>query len=133
MISTSYEYYRDEYKGLLSETDFDKYYKKAVYKLNDLTDGKYKNASEQYAPEDMIIDVRELTCNVVDRLSAVDNANAEVGGNISGIKSIKVGSISKTFTTGSDSGSSVSATSSGALRNLVQEYCGQYGWGCRWV
>ena len=134
MISTSYSYYHTTYGGELSETEFNKYYKKAQYKLDNITNGLFGQADEEHATETMLTDVRELTCNVVDKLSAVETAQQEFGDNL-GLKSIKVGSVSKTFagTSAGEKASSTAATLNGYIRDLVIEYCGKYGWGCRWV
>lgn len=134
MISTSYTYYHTTYGGELSETEFNKYYKKAQYKLDNITNGLFGQADEQHATQTMLTDVRELTCNVIDKLSAIDEAQADFGETL-GIKSIKVGSVSKTFagTSAGEKASSTDATLNGNIRDIVIEYCGKYGWGCRWV
>lgn len=134
MITTSYAYYSTIYKGSLSQEDFARYYDKACYKIDNITNGLFRQADESHATEQMLSDVRKLTCNVVDKLSAVDENLNEFGDSL-GIKSIKVGSVSKTFTGGGSDGSasSTTATLNGNIRDLIIEYCGKYGWGSRWV
>ena len=158
MITTSYAYYSTIYKGSLSQEDFARYYDKACYKMDNITNGLFRQADESHATEQMLSDVRKLTCNVVDpftfpslsvdkvmkvrngltdlvdKLSAVDENLNEFGDSL-GIKSIKVGSVSKTFTGGGSGGSasSTTATLNGNIRDLIIEYCGKYGWGSRWV
>ena len=72
MIETTYNYYHNVFNGELDETDFDKYYKKAGYKLDDITNGSYKSVSAADIPESMQTDIRELTCEVIDKLAAID-------------------------------------------------------------
>lgn len=134
MISTSYNYYHNTFGGELSESEFNKYNKKAQYKLDNLTNGLFDKADEQHATQTMLTDVRELTCNVVDKLSAVDTAQQEFGDTL-GLKAIKVGSVSKTFagTSAGEKASSTGATLNGNIRDMIIEYCGKYGWGSRWV
>ena len=125
MITTSYAYYSTIYKGSLSQEDFARYYDKACYKIDNITNGLFRQADESHATEQMLSDVRKLTCNVVDKLSAVDENLNEFGDSL-GIKSIKVGG-------SGGSASSTTATLNGNIRDLIIEYCGKYGWGSRWV
>lgn len=134
MIETTYNYYHNVFNGELDEADFNKYYKKAGYKLDDITNGNYKSVSAANVPESMQTDIRELTCEVIDKLAAIDTVNSEAGNVLGNAKSIKSGSVSITYSSGSDStGAKNSSTVDGNIRDLVIEYCGKYGWGCRWA
>lgn len=134
MIETTYNYYHNVFNGELDETDFNKYYKKAGYKLDDITNGSYKSINSGSVPESMRTDVRELTCEVIDKLAAVDAVNAETGNILGNAKSIKSGSVSITYASSNEGGGAVnSRTVDGNIRDLVIEYCGKYGWGCRWA
>jgi hypothetical protein len=134
MIDTTYAYYTDIYNGELKEEDFNKYYKKAQYKLDSITDGAYKAVELGAIPESFCNDIRELTCEVVDKLSAVDTLTKETGDALGNAKSIKAGAVSITYASGNElAGSSNSKSLDGNIRDLVIEYCGKYGWGCRWL
>lgn len=134
MIETTYNYYHNVFNGELDEDSFNKYYKKAGYKLDDITNGSYKSVVSANVPETMRTDVRELTCEVIDKLASIDSVNSEMGNVLGNAKAIKVGSTSITYAGGSDAVGAVnSATVDGNIRDLVIEYCGKYGWGCRWV
>lgn len=133
MISTSYSYYTNIYKGTLSQEDFDKENKKAGYVLDNLTFGRYRSTNEEDVSNVMATDVRELTCNVIDKLASVESENKELGINTEVVKSFKSGSTSMTFATGKELGASTNSTFYGYIRNLIDEYCGKYGWSCRWV
>lgn len=134
MIETTYNYYHNVFNGELDETAFNKYYKKAGYKLDDITNGSYKSINSGSVPESVRTDVRELTCEVIDKLASIDSVNSEIGNVLGNAKSIKVGATSITYAGGSDAVGAVnSATVDGNIRDLVIEYCGKYGWGCRWV
>lgn len=134
MIETSYSYYSNVYNGELSEADFNKYYKKATYKLDDITNSAYKSVQPGSVPESMYTDIRELTCETIDKMYAVDSVASETGNVLGNAKSIKSGSVTITYASGNEAVGSVnSKTLDGNIRDLVLEYCGKYGWGCRWV
>lgn len=132
MVETTYQYYQNVYNGDVDEATFNKYYKKAGYKLDDITNGAYKSVNEASVPESMKTDIRELTCEVIDKLSAIDEVNSETGNVLGNATSIHSGSVSITYGSGS-SGAANSGSVDGSIRDLVTEYCGKYGWGCRWV
>lgn len=132
MITTTYYYYKNEYGGELSEEDFNRNLKKAQRKINAITSGMYDAVTDDTVSADMRDNVRQLTCNVLDKLSRLENNESEAD-LLLGVTSVKVGSISKTYSSGDVSAKSISGTIDGTIRNDVMDYCGQYGWGCRWV
>lgn len=136
MIETTYAYYHNTYKGELDEDTFNKFNKKAGYKIDNITNGAYKSVSAASASETMKTDVREMTCEVVDRLAALSGATGDemdVEASFGNLKSYKVGSVSKTYSGNAEKKASLASTTDGSIRDIVIEYCGKYGWGCRWV
>lgn len=130
MISPDYSYYTSTYGGDLTQDEFNSYLKKAQRKIDSIVNGAL---SKTTGTEDaqFITDVKDLTCSVLDKLSAIELSSGSDAEMI-GVASIKVGSVSKTFSTGKST-SSISSTKMGMIREDVLEYCGKYGWGCRWV
>lgn len=130
MISPDYEYYTSIYGGELTQDEFNLYLKKAQRKIDNIVNGALSKTTGD-EDEQFVTDVKDLTCSVLDKLSILEQSSGSDAEMI-GLSSIKVGSVSKTFSTGKNT-SSIASTKSGMLREDILEYCGKYGWGCRWV
>lgn len=104
MAYTTYEFYTDEYGGVMTDADFKRFLVKAEYRLNYLTSNLINNnlMNDKYSNRA----VQMAECTIVDILHNLDVAQKQSGISENGegrvIKSVSSGSESISYDTGNN-------------------------------
>lgn len=78
MVTVSYEFYKDSYRGSLSEDDFNKCILKATRLVSNRTNNKIDTISDDDANQDLVTDIKFCICNVVDKVQYYNTSNGKV-------------------------------------------------------
>lgn len=104
MAYTTYEFYTDEYGGVMTDTDFRRFLSKAEYRLNYLTFDRINDSlmNDEYFSRP----VQMAECTIADILYSMDMAEKQNGISEDGkgriIKSVSSGSESISYDTGNN-------------------------------
>lgn len=126
MAYADYTYYRDTYRGTVSEEDF----QRLAVRASSFLDYYTRNKAKEYVG---LEELQMACCALVDQYKVIEAANDLAAKNLAAslsadgneLKSETVGGYSRTFASGGDSALSALNTSAGA-RKLLAETAAQY-------
>lgn len=102
MITVTYEYYKEEYKGSLSEQQFNKLLKKAFIHIDNCTADRASKVTDN--DNELLVDrLRMCVCAMIDKISANTDENGVEREYVKASESVGPWSVS--FATGNSSGS----------------------------
>lgn len=78
MVTVSYEFYKDSYRGSLSEDDFNKCILKATRLVSNRTNNKIDIISDDDANQYLVTDIKLCICNVVDKVQYYNTSNGKI-------------------------------------------------------
>lgn len=78
MVTISYEFYKDSYRGSLSEDDFNKCILKATKFVSNRTNNRIDTISDDNINQDLVTDIKLCICNVIDKVQYYSESNGKV-------------------------------------------------------
>lgn len=78
MVTVSYEFYKDSYRGSLSEDDFNKNILKATRLVSNRTNSRIDIVSGDDTNQGLVTDIRLCICNVIDKVQYYSESNGKV-------------------------------------------------------
>lgn len=78
MITIDYAYYKDEYGGSNTEDAFNKELRKATKLVSNRTNGKINNISDDDTNTDLVTDIKNCICNVIDKCFTYESSDGKV-------------------------------------------------------
>lgn len=78
MVTVSYEFYKDSYRGSLSEDDFNKNILKATRFVSNRTNNRIDTISDDDINQDLVTDIKLCICNVIDKVQYYSESNGKV-------------------------------------------------------
>lgn len=78
MVTVSYEFYKDSYRGSISEDDFNKDILKATRFVSNRTNNRIDTISDDDINQDLVTDIKLCICNVIDKVRYYSESNGKV-------------------------------------------------------
>lgn len=78
MVTVSYEFYKDSYRGSISEDDFNKCIFKATRLVSNRTNSRIDTISDDDTNQDLVTDIKLCICNVIDKVQYYSESNGKV-------------------------------------------------------
>lgn len=78
MVTVSYEFYKDSYRGSISEDDFNKCILKATRLVSNRTNSRIDTISDDDTNQDLVTDIKLCICNVIDKVQYYSESNGKV-------------------------------------------------------
>lgn len=117
MVTVSYEFYKDSYRGSLSEDDFNKSLLKATRFVSNRTNNRIDIVSDDDTNHGLVEDIKFCICNVIDKVHYYSESNGRV------IASQSSGKLSESYVVDS-SRTSVDRD----IANVIKLWLSKYGY-----
>ena len=78
MVTVTYEFYKDIYRGSLNEDNFNKNLLKATRLVSNRTNNKIDSISDDDENQNLVNDIKFCICNVIDKVQYYNTNNGKV-------------------------------------------------------
>lgn len=78
MVTVTYEFYKDIYRGSLNEDNFNKNLFKATRLVSNRTNNKIDTISDDDVNQNLVNDIKFCICNVIDKVQYYNTNNGKV-------------------------------------------------------
>lgn len=117
MVTITYEFYKDNYGGVLNENVFNKSLLKATRLVSNRTNNKIDSVSDDDENQNLVNDIKLCICNVVDKVQYYNTSNGKV------VSSQSSGKISESYVVDSSK-----ASAENDIADVIKLWLSGYGY-----
>lgn len=78
MVTITYDFYKDDYRGSNTEDVFNQELRKATKLVSNRTNGKIDSVSDDDTNIDLVNDIKYCVCNVIDKCFTYESSDGKV-------------------------------------------------------